>query len=448
MPIDGLREVVRHVPAARGDVGRLRHAVQEDLLGRQPGGEAGRQVAVVGKEVVTSGAEGQAERELDGVVAGAGRVVAPAEALLEVVRGLVVEHAPEVHERVPLLDLFARDAGEARFARRLGEVLGFGQTSPPWRPRVRSGRPAFYRQGQNASKAARIPRVPVIIFAMSSRQRRDPAAGREESLRREMVARFVAPRGVDDPRVLEAMSEVPRHLFVPEPLRARAYGDHSLPIGYGQTISQPYVVGVMTQRLGHLDGAQGPRDRVRLRIPDGGSRPARPQRLLAGADRRARAVGGRATLASLGFHNVSVKCFDGTYGYPAAAPYDRILVTAGDRDGARAAARAARRRRAPGRADRPGRQAAPARHPAAQDRLRPGGGRGRDVRAAARPLRGKPRVMARRAVVRGTVQGVGLPLLRRAQRPRARSSRLGPQPSGRIGRDPSRRATRPRSRST
>ena len=61
--------------------------------------------------------------------------------------------------------------------------------------------------------------------------------GREESLRREMVARFVAPRGVDDPRVLEAMCEVPRHLFVPEPLRARAYGDHSLPIGFGQTIS-------------------------------------------------------------------------------------------------------------------------------------------------------------------------------------------------------------------
>jgi protein-L-isoaspartate(D-aspartate) O-methyltransferase len=85
---------------------------------------------------------------------------------------------------------------------------------------------------------------------MSPRERRGPASGREESLRREMVDRFVAPRGVDDRRVLDAMREVPRHLFVPEPLRARAYGDHSLPIGFGQTISQPYVVGVMTQRLG------------------------------------------------------------------------------------------------------------------------------------------------------------------------------------------------------
>src|SRR5262249_56940847 len=74
--------------------------------------------------------------------------------------------------------------------------------------------------------------------------------GRDEVLRREMVAKFVAPRGVDDPRILEVMREVPRHRFVPEPLRARAYGDHSLPIGFGQTISQPYVVGVMTQRLG------------------------------------------------------------------------------------------------------------------------------------------------------------------------------------------------------
>src|SRR6202163_4410092 len=85
---------------------------------------------------------------------------------------------------------------------------------------------------------------------MPPRERRAPAPGREETLRREMVTRFVAPRGVDDPRVLEAMREVPRHRFVPEPLRARAYGDHSLPIGFGQTISQPYVVGVMTQRLG------------------------------------------------------------------------------------------------------------------------------------------------------------------------------------------------------
>ncbi|HTR04174.1 MAG TPA: protein-L-isoaspartate(D-aspartate) O-methyltransferase [Thermoanaerobaculia bacterium] len=163
---------------------------------------------------------------------------------------------------------------------------------------------------------------------MASRARRGPAPSREESLRREMVARFVGPRGVDDPRVLEAMAEVPRHLFVPEPLRSQAYGDHSLPIGAGQTISQPYVVGVMTQRLG-----VSPEHKV-LEIGSGSGyqtavlgKLARSVYSLERIDELARSAA--ALLLSLGYHNVSVKCFDGTYGYPAAAPYDRILVTAG-----------------------------------------------------------------------------------------------------------------------
>jgi protein-L-isoaspartate(D-aspartate) O-methyltransferase len=163
---------------------------------------------------------------------------------------------------------------------------------------------------------------------MSPRIARDPVESREEAMRREMVVKFVAPRGVDDPRVLEVMSEVPRHRFVPEPLRARAYGDHSLPIGHGQTISQPYVVGLMTQRL-----AVSPEHKV-LEVGSGSgyqtavlARLARSVYSLERIDELAR--GAAATLASLGFHNVSVKCFDGTYGYPAAAPFDRILVTAG-----------------------------------------------------------------------------------------------------------------------
>ncbi|MFY9550725.1 MAG: protein-L-isoaspartate(D-aspartate) O-methyltransferase [Thermoanaerobaculia bacterium] len=163
---------------------------------------------------------------------------------------------------------------------------------------------------------------------MPARDARGPASGREEAQRREMVTRFVAPRGVDDPRVLEAMMQIPRHRFVPEPLRARAYGDHSLPIGFGQTISQPYVVGVMTQRLG-VDGGH----KV-LEIGSGSgyhtavlAKLARSVYSLERIDELARSAA--ATLASLGFHNVSVKAFDGTYGYPAAAPYDRILVTAG-----------------------------------------------------------------------------------------------------------------------
>jgi protein-L-isoaspartate(D-aspartate) O-methyltransferase len=153
-------------------------------------------------------------------------------------------------------------------------------------------------------------------------------SGRDEAERREMVSRFIAPRGVDDPRVLEAMRRVPRHLFVPEPLRGKAYGDHSLPIGFGQTISQPYVVGVMTQRL-----AVEPGHKV-LEIGSGSgyqtailSLLARTVYSLERLDELARRAA--ETLRSLGCRNVSVKAFDGTYGYPAAAPYDRILVTAG-----------------------------------------------------------------------------------------------------------------------
>src|SRR6478752_2339928 len=163
---------------------------------------------------------------------------------------------------------------------------------------------------------------------MPPRVVRSPVESREDAMRREMVARFVAPRGVDDQRVLEVMSEVPRHRFVPEPLRARAYGDHSLPIGHGQTISQPYVVGVMTSRLqlepGHkvleIGTGSGYQSAVLSRL-------VRTVYSLERIDELARRASG--LLRTLGCQNVSVKAFDGTYGYPAAAPYDRILVTAG-----------------------------------------------------------------------------------------------------------------------
>jgi len=153
-------------------------------------------------------------------------------------------------------------------------------------------------------------------------------SGRQEALRREMVSRFVAPRGVDDPRVLEAMRRVPRHLFVPEPLRAKAYGDHSLPIGFGQTISQPFVVGLMTQRLSvepdhkvlEIGSGSGYQTAVLAQL-------ARTVYSLERIDELARRAA--ETLRALGCRNASVKAFDGTYGYPAAAPYDRILVTAG-----------------------------------------------------------------------------------------------------------------------
>jgi len=155
----------------------------------------------------------------------------------------------------------------------------------------------------------------------SSRRPGTPAAA-------DMVERFVAPRGVADPRVLAAMAEIPRHLFVPEALRAKAYGDHSLPIGFGQTISQPYVVGIMMSRLALEQGHKV------LEIGTGSgyqtailSRLARTVYSLERIDELARRAS--ALLRSLGCQNASVKAFDGTYGYPAAAPYDRILVTAG-----------------------------------------------------------------------------------------------------------------------
>lgn len=163
---------------------------------------------------------------------------------------------------------------------------------------------------------------------MPTRPQRLSTAGGEAAARREMVERFVAPRGVDDPRVLRALLDVPRHLFVPEPLRGKAYGDHSLPIGHGQTISQPSVVGIMTQRL-----AVSPEHKV-LEIGTGSGyqtavlgKLARSVYSLERIDELARSAA--ATLRFLGYQNVSVKAFDGTYGYPAAGPYDRILVTAG-----------------------------------------------------------------------------------------------------------------------
>ena len=146
-----------------------------------------------------------------------------------------------------------------------------------------------------------------------------------------MVENLVLARGVTDPRVLEAMRTVPRHLFVEEALRAKAYGDHSLPIGEKQTISQPYVVARMTELL-----AVARDDRV-LEIGTGSgyqtavlSRIARhvySVERLPSLARRAQQI-----LAKLGYINVSVSVFDGTYGWGEWAPYPGILVTAGAPD--------------------------------------------------------------------------------------------------------------------
>ncbi len=142
-----------------------------------------------------------------------------------------------------------------------------------------------------------------------------------------MVAEQIAARGINDPRVLAAMRQVPRHLFVPNAYREEAYGDHPLPIGEGQTISQPFIVAYMTALL----GLQG--DEKVLEIGTGSGYQAA---VLAHLAREVHTVErlpqlaaqARARLEALGLDNVHVHVGDGTLGLPEHAPYDAILVTA------------------------------------------------------------------------------------------------------------------------
>jgi protein-L-isoaspartate(D-aspartate) O-methyltransferase len=149
-----------------------------------------------------------------------------------------------------------------------------------------------------------------------------------ESMRDEMVEQQIVARGVRDPRVLAAMRKVPRHEFVPEDLRESAHEDGPLPIGEGQTISQPLIVAFMTEAA-QLSGGE----RV-LEIGTGSGYGAAVLAEIAGEvvtieciERLA--TNARATLDRLGYRNVEVLVGDGTLGWPAAAPYDAILVTAG-----------------------------------------------------------------------------------------------------------------------
>jgi protein-L-isoaspartate(D-aspartate) O-methyltransferase len=146
-----------------------------------------------------------------------------------------------------------------------------------------------------------------------------------------MVERQLARRGVRDPRVLAAMREVPREAFVPPDLRPHAYDDGPLPIGEGQTISQPYIVALMAEAA-----ALGPSDRV-LEVGAGSGYAAAVLGRLAArvhaVERRpalARAAADR--LRALGYANVELRAGDGTLGWPEAAPFDAILVAAGGPD--------------------------------------------------------------------------------------------------------------------
>lgn len=141
---------------------------------------------------------------------------------------------------------------------------------------------------------------------------------------REQIA---APRrDVQDPRVLEALRRVPRHAFVPEALQAEAYDDRPLPIGHGQTISQPYVVGFMTEQL---------KLRADERVLEIGTGSGYQAAVLSVLVREVYSIeivpplAERATreLARMGYTNVHVRTGDGYLGWPEAAPFDAIIVT-------------------------------------------------------------------------------------------------------------------------
>jgi protein-L-isoaspartate(D-aspartate) O-methyltransferase len=148
-----------------------------------------------------------------------------------------------------------------------------------------------------------------------------------QSKRREMVEKQIRGRGIRDPRLLAAMGKAPRHLLVDVSLRSQAYSDHPLPIGEGQTISQPYVVALMTEEL-----RLSPSDRV-LEIGTGSGYQAA---VLAEMVREVYSVEIRKGLAEhaarrlkeLGYGNVCVKYADGYFGWPEHAPFDAIIITA------------------------------------------------------------------------------------------------------------------------
>ena len=163
----------------------------------------------------------------------------------------------------------------------------------------------------------------VAPLVAPSRAQADPTVER----RHRMVDGQIRARGVTDPRVLDAMARVPRHQFVPDAVRAQAYDDYPLPIGEQQTISQPYIVALMTSLL-ELEG-----DEKVLEIGTGSGYQAAVLAELARevytieileplSARAQKALGG------LGYQNIRFRVGDGWSGWPEAAPFDDIIVTA------------------------------------------------------------------------------------------------------------------------
>ncbi len=170
-------------------------------------------------------------------------------------------------------------------------------------------------------------RLLMVAFALGCTMKESTPSDPTAIDRERMVREQIAARGVRDPRVLAALSRVPRHELVPEELRVRAYEDRPLPIGHDQTISQPYVVAYMTEQL-ELAG-----DERVLEIVTGSgyqaavlaelAREVFSIEIVAALGERA-----RADLARLGYRNVHIRIGDGYRGWPEQAPFDAIIVTA------------------------------------------------------------------------------------------------------------------------
>ena len=146
-----------------------------------------------------------------------------------------------------------------------------------------------------------------------------------------MVEEQIISREIKDPRVIAAMKKVPRHLFVEEALQSQAYTDHPLPIGEKQTISQPYMVALMTEAL-QLTG----KERV-LEIGAGSGYQTAilaelAERVFSIERIRPLAIRARQLIYELGYFNVEIKIFDGTYGWAEEGPFETIMVTAGAPD--------------------------------------------------------------------------------------------------------------------
>lgn len=170
-------------------------------------------------------------------------------------------------------------------------------------------------------------RLLLALVTVACAQKPAPVADGKARERMVMVSEQIESRGVRDPRVLDAMRKVPRHEFVPADYVAQAYGDHPLPIGLDQTISQPYIVAAMTE-LANL----GPGSKV-LEIGTGSGYQAAilaelgtevfTIEILEPLAKRA-----EETLRRLGYKNVHVRAGDGYKGWPEEAPFDAIVVTA------------------------------------------------------------------------------------------------------------------------